>query len=606
MNRSLLVLSLALAVTAAAPPAKVAPGTKKPATAASRNAARVGASASARDPLAPVTTRGNAVEKSLSAIVSEYARGLFSFEPSFATTWGIHAYDSKLADLSKPSIDREVARTRRTLAAAKALDASQLSDSARIDYDFFTRQVEGHAFDLTEIRRWENDPSTYNYADAIYALVARDFAPPEERLRLATERLRQVPRLLASAEKNLQNPPAMFANFASEDFQGTIDFLDQEVPVAFAAVKDSALWKSYGEAKSIAEDATRKYIAWIQSDLVPRAKGSYVLGPERYTKKLHYDEMVDIPLDSLIHVGQAEMDRLEARYADCAKRIDPKATPEELLERMRHDHPSASELIPYTTGLLEDIRAYCISSQFVGIPSEVRCTVRPTPSFAASRSFASLDSPGPFETKATEAYYNITTPSAGWDSARVDQHLQGYSRWMLPSTSIHEAYPGHYVNFLWAKRAPSLVRQTMGCGSFAEGWALYCEQALIDRGYKKDDPRVEFGMLRWALVRACRFQVGIRVHTKGMSMDDAIAMFVRHAHMEKANAEREAYRAAFDPTYIVYTLGALQIRKLRDDVMRAEGTSFELARFHERILSQGALPVTLLRRMMLHDTGPSL
>lgn len=604
MNRSLLVLSLALALTAAAPPAP-SPA-KKPVTAARRNAERVGARAAMRDPLAPVTTRGNAVEKRLSAVVSEYARGLFSFEPSFATTWGIHTYDSKLEDLSKLSIDREVARTKRLLAAANAIEASQLSDSARLDYDFFTRQVEGHLFDLTEIRRWENDPGTYNYAGAIYGLVARDFAPPEERLRLVTARLRQVPRLLAAGEKNLQNPPAMFANFAAEDFQGTIDFLDQEVPGAFAAVKDGALWKSYDGAKTIAEDATRKYIAWIRSDLVPRAKGSYVLGPERYAKKLHYDEMVDIPLDSLLQVGQAEMDRLEARYADCAKRIDPKATPEQLLERMRRDHPSASELIPYTTGLLEDIRSYCITSHFVGIPSEVRCTVRPTPSFAASRSFASLDSPGPFETKATEAYYNITTPSAQWDSARVDQHLQGYSRWMLPSTSIHEAYPGHYVNFLWAKRAPSLVRQIMGCGSFSEGWALYCEQALIDHGYKKEDPRVEFGMLRWALVRACRFQVGIRVHTRGMSMDDAIAMFVQHAHMEKANAEREAYRAAFDPTYIVYTLGALQIRKLKEDVMRAEGTSFELARFHERILSQGALPVTLLRRMMLQDAGPSL
>jgi len=587
MNRSLLVLSLALALTAAAPPART--HTK-----------------SARDPLAPVTSRGNATEKRLSAIVSEYARGLFAFNPSFATTWGIHAYDSKLEDASKPALDREVARARRTLAAAKAIHASQLSDSARIDYDFFTTQVEGHLFDLTEIRRWENDPGVYNYAGAIFALVARDFAPPEERLRLATSRLLQVPRLLAAGRKNLRNPPPIFVNFAAEDFQGTIDFLDHEVPEAFAAVKDTALWNRYDEAKKIAEDATRSYMAWIKSDLTPRAKGTYVLGPERYAKKLHYDEMVDVPLDSLLRVGQEEMDRLEARYADCARRIDPKATPEELLERMRHDHPSASELIPYTTSLLEDIRSYCITSHFVGVPSEVRCIVRPTPSFEASRSFASLDAPGPFETKADEAYYNITTPSAGWDSARVDQHLQGYSRWMLPSTSIHEAYPGHYVNFLWAKRAPSLVRQTMGCGSFGEGWALYCEQAVIDHGYKKDDPRVEFGMLRWALVRACRFQVGIRVHTRGMSMDEAIALFVQHAHMEKANAEREAYRAAFDPTYIVYTLGALQIRKLRDDVMRAEGTSFDLARFHERILSQGALPVALLRRMMLHDSGPSL
>jgi uncharacterized protein (DUF885 family) len=562
--------------------------------------------AHAGDPLAPVTTSGNAAEKRFSVIVSGYTRGTFAFDPSFATTWGVHRFDSRMQDLSRPAIDREVARVRRTLALARAIPVAQLSDSARIDYDFFTRQVEGRLFDMTEIRRWENDPSAYNYAGSIFCLMARNFAPPEERLRSVTARLTQVPRLLGSGKRNLKNPPAMFSNFAAEDFEGTIDFLDHEVPTAFAAVKDTALLNRYEAAKKTAEAATRAYIQWMRTDLVPRSKGSYVLGEERYRKKLPYDEMVDIPVDSLLHIGEAELARLEARYAAVGKRIDPNASLDELLERMRRDHPAAAELIPYATSLLEDIRSYCISSGFVGVPSEVRCIVRPTPSFAASRSFASLDAPGPFETKAGEAYYNITMPSAGWDSARVDQHLQGYSRWMLPSTSIHEAYPGHYVNFLWAKQAPSLVRQTMGCGSFGEGWALYCEQAVIDHGYKKDDPRVEFGMLRWALVRACRFQVGLRLHTRGMSMDDAIALFVQHAHMERANAEREAYRAAFDPTYIVYTLGALQIRKLRDDVMRAEGTSFNLAKFHERILTQGGLPVALLRRMLLHDSGPTL
>ena len=563
-------------------------------------------SSSSADPLAPVTSTGNAAEKALSALVSEYARGYFAFDPAFATTWGLHQYDRFLPDRSRAAIDREVARTRKALAAAKAFPVAQLGDSARIDYDLFARQVEGHLFDLTEIRRWENDPGTYNYAGAIFALMARNYAPPEKRLTLVTTRLTQVPKLLESGRQNVKNPPALFASFAAEDFEGTIDFLDHEVPVAFAAVKNPALWSRYEAAKKIAESATREYVTWIQKDLVPRAKGSYVLGEERYRKKLHYDEMVDVPVDSLLQIGERELERLEARYADCAKRIDPKATPEELLERMRRDHPAAAELIPYATSLLEDIRSYCISSHFVGVPSEVRCIVRPTPSFDASRSFASLDSPGPFETKASEAYYNITLPGSGWDSARVEQHLQGYSRWMMPSVSIHEAYPGHYVNFLWGKQAHGLVRQTMGCGSFAEGWALYCEQALIDHGYKKEDPRVEFGMLRWALVRACRFQVGLRVHTRGMSLDEAIALFMQHAHMEKGNAEREAYRAAFDPTYIVYTLGALQIRKLREDVMRAEGTSFDLARFHERILSQGALPVALLRRMLLHDSGPTL
>ncbi|HEY2924171.1 MAG TPA: DUF885 domain-containing protein [Candidatus Eisenbacteria bacterium] len=562
--------------------------------------------APAVDPLAAVTTSGNAAEKRFSALVSDYLRGYYAFEPAWATTSGLHQYDSRLGDRSRAAIDREIARTKRAVAEIKKIDARSLSDSARVDYDFFSRQVEGHLFDLTEIRSWENDPSVYNYAGAIFCLVARNFAPPEERLRMVIARLEQVPRLLESGKKNLVNPPAMFAQFAAEDFEGSIDFLEREVPPAFADVKDPPLLKSYADAKAVAEAATRGYIKWVREDLVPRAKGSYILGPERYRKKLYYDEMVDLSLDSLLRVGEQELARLEARYAAAAKKIDPNASADELVARMRADHPTADGLIPYANGLLEEMRAFCISSKFIDVPSEVRCTVRPTPSFAASRSFASLDSPGPFEKKANEVYYNITVPKSDWDSARVEQHLQGYSRWSLPSVSIHEAYPGHYVHYLYGKRAPSLVRQTMYSGSFGEGWGLYVEEGLVDHGYRKEDPKVEFGMLRWALVRACRFQVGIRLHTKGMSMDDAIALFMKHAHMERANAEREAYRGAFDPTYLVYTLGALQIRKLRDDAARAEGPAFDLGRFHARILSQGALPVTLLRRILLHDMGPTL
>lgn len=547
-----------------------------------------------------------AAEQRFAALAEEYSRATFAFHPGWATTWGTHEYDSILGDRSRAAIDREIARLKRTLAELKRVDAALLSDSTRIDYDLFHRTVEGQLFNLTRIRGWEKDPSSYNYSEAIFGLVARSFAPPEDRLRSVIARLKQVPRLLESGKRNLKNPPLMFTQFASEDFEGAIEFLNREVPAAFASVTDAALLQQYEVAKQAAEEATRDFVQWLKQDLLPRSHGSFVLGEERYRKKLYYDEMVDLPLDSLLRVGARELERLESRYEATAKRIDPAVSLDELVQRMRHDHPAADSVIPFVNGLLENVRTYCISSKFIDVPSEVRCIVRPTPSFAASRSFASLDAPGPFETKADEAYYNITLANPGWDSSRVEQHLQGFSRWTLPSVSIHEAYPGHYVHFLYGKRAPGIVRKTMGCGSFAEGWGLYVEQALVDHGFAKDDPRVEFGMLRWALVRACRFQVGIRVHTRGMTMDQAIAYFMEHARMEQGNAEREAYRAAFDPTYLVYTLGALQIRKLRDDVARTEGPSFDLARFHARILSEGALPVVLLRRLLLHDTGSTL
>jgi uncharacterized protein (DUF885 family) len=273
---------------------------------------------------------------------------------------------------------------------------------------------------------------------------------------------------------------------------------------------------------------------------------------------------------------------------------------------MRRDHPSADSLLDYARGLLEGARAFSISSGFVDIPSEVRCQVRPTPEFAASRSFASFDGPGPLETKATEAFYNITLPNPRWPKARIEQHLQGFNRWTLPSVSIHEVYPGHYTHFLYAKRAPTLVRKAMGSGAFAEGWGLYTEEGMLDRGYGNGDPKIEFGVMRWALVRACRLQVGIRLHTRGMTMEEGVQFFMDNAGLERANAEQEAGRASFDPTYSIYTLGALQIRKLRDDLARQQGSAFDLARFHATILSQGMLPVPLLRRMLLKTEGAAL
>src|SRR6267142_1062376 len=223
----------------------------------------------AADPLAPVTRTGNPTEKRLSALASRYFRGYYAFAPGWATNSGLHQYDSLLTDLSRPAIDREIERTRNALEETRKIDASKLSDSARVDYDLFQRGVEGHLFDLTEIRGWENDPGTYNYGNAIFALVARNYAPPEQRLRMVTARLRQVPRLLESGEQNVKNPPEMFARFGAEDLGGTIEFLDKEVPPAFSSVKDAALWKRYEDAKATAVAATRQYIDWIQKELVP-------------------------------------------------------------------------------------------------------------------------------------------------------------------------------------------------------------------------------------------------------------------------------------------------------------------------------------------------
>jgi len=533
-------------------------------------------------------------------------RERFAQNPSYATYMGVHDFDTQLENTSRAAVDAQAASIRRALAELAAIDTTKLDANARIDYALFENDLKGRLFRMVDLREWEKDPGAYGYGWAIENLIARNFAPPTTRLKAVIARLHQVPRQLENGRANVKNPAELLARFSADDLEGLVDYLNTDVPRAFPSVKNKALWKQYDAAKLEAQKATRAYVKWIREDLLPNAHGTYVLGEDAYRKRLHYEEMIDQPIDTLLAIGMRELYRLEARYEDAAGRVAPGA-PVELVEgMMRHDHPTKEKLLDEVRALLDNIRDYCIESNFVAIPAGVPLRVRPTPEYAASRSFASFDGPGPLEKKARDSYYNVTLPAAGWDSARVEQHLQGYSRWSLPSVSIHECYPGHYVHSLYMVEAPTYARKTMGCGSFAEGWGLYVEEALFDHGYAQGDAMKEFGMLRWALVRSCRLQVGIRVHTRGMTMDEATQFFVDHAHMERANAEREAYRAAFDPLYVVYTIGAMQIRKLRDDVRAKEGTSFDLAHFHERILSQGSLPVALLRRILLNDEGPSL
>jgi uncharacterized protein (DUF885 family) len=518
----------------------------------------------------------------------------------------MHAYDSKLPDLTPESIAEEERRIRVALAGMEAIDREQLGEAERIDYDLYRSRIERDLYELTEEKRFEVDPGYYNFGYSIDALISQEFAPPEVRLRRIVGRLRAAPRFLQQGRVLLNRPPRLFTEFSLDEFPGTVDYIETTVPKAFESVKDTALWGEYRRVMRRVRAAVDEHVRWMRETLLPRSDGSFVLGPERYRKKLFYDEMVATPLDTLLAIGMRELERLEARYRACAARIVPGGTVEEALAKTRSHHPPRDSLLAAAAAILENARAFSISSGFLAMPSEERCAVRPTPEFAANRSFASLDAPGPLETTGRKGYYNVTLPGADWDSTRTEEYLQGFSRGPLSSVCLHEAYPGHYAHYLYSRDATSLARKTAGCGSFSEGWALYCEEGMIDQGFGAGDAELEFGMIRWALVRACRFQVGLRVHTQGMTLEEATKYFQDHAGMEPVNAQREAFRAAFDPTYIIYTLGALQIRKLRDDFKKEQGERFDLGAFHAAILSQGSMPVVLLRRLLLRTEGAPL
>ena len=316
-------------------------------------------------------------------------------------------------------------------------------------------------------------------------------------------------------------------------------------------------------------------------------------------------DMVNIPLDRLEAVGVAELARLQEQFRQTAGEIDPKASPDQAAAALAKQHPPPDQVIAQVNNGLAALRTYVVEHHIATIPSEVPPIVAETPPFMRATTFASMDSPGPLE-KSTEAYFYVTLPDPSWPAQKTEQLLAFYAPPTISDTSVHEVYPGHYVQFLNNRLNPDPVRTIYHSGSNSEGWALYCEQMMLDEGLHGGDPRYRLAQLQMALMRACRYLVGIRMHTRGMSVDEAAEFFEKNSYQTPHNARVEALRGTDDPGYLRYQLGKLMILKLRGDLKKREGASFDLGRFHNEYLRQGAVPVPLIRRAMLGEEGSLL
>jgi uncharacterized protein (DUF885 family) len=321
---------------------------------------------------------------------------------------------------------------------------------------------------------------------------------------------------------------------------------------------------------------------------------------------IHDEDMVDVPLGQLEHIGELEMRRLQQQFAVTAGLAYPKLSPVQAADALGRGHPKADEVIPSVNAMLGSIRAYVVSHHLAEIPSDVQPIVDETPPFMRATTWAAMNSPGPFE-KTTEAYYYVTLPDPSWPEERQEQLLDFYTAPIISNTSVHEVYPGHYVQFLNNRRNPDPVREIYDSDADVEGWALYCEQMMMDEGFHGNDPKFRLAQLQDALMRAARYLVAIRMHTEGMTVAQATAFFEKNAYYHHHNAELEALRGTEDPGYLCYQLGKLMILKLREDLRRKQGTAFNLGAFHNAFLKEGAIPVPLIRRAMLGaSSGPPL
>lgn len=565
------------------------------------------AAAGASQKPATPTTAAISADDAFSAFVDRYFEGSFHFQPSSGTRKGFHQYDGELPSYSRREIEAEIARKKSALAELARIKRPELSNDNRFDARLLEGAIRGDILDLEEIRRWENDPNFYNQmvSSALFVLVQRDFAPVDERLKSLIARERRVPEILASARANLQNPPAIYTTIAIRQVGAEISFLRNQLPEAIAAARDEDSKAQFREVNGQAIEAYEKFLDYLKTDLAPRSHGSFAIGPENYRKKLLYDEMVSAPLDRLLAIGDRELKKTQEAFRATAALIDSSKTPARVFSDLSLNHPDAEHEISASQSVLADLRDFVTSHNIAAILSPQNPRVVETPPFMRVLTFASMDTPGPFE-KSPEAFYNVTLPDPEWSDEKKEQLLRFFNYPSIRVTSAHEVFPGHYTQFLWVKRAPTKVRKLAGCSSNAEGWAHYSEQMMLEQGFGEGDPKLLLVQLQAALLRLCRYIVGIRMHTRGMSLEEGIEFFEREGYMEQANAEREAMRGTADPTYLVYTLGKLEILKLRDDYKRKVGDSFNLKEFHDRFLSYGYPPVQLIREDMLGNSSPAL
>ena len=533
---------------------------------------------------------------------------LFKYDPAQGTSAGFHQYDTLMPAFSHAEIQAAIADLKRFETSVQNFGTAGLSQTAAADRQLVLSQIRGQLLTLENIRGWEKNPDIYSsYAtNAIFVIMARTFAPPAERLKSAIAREKLIPRILQSARLNLNNPPKIYVDIAIEQIPGDVSFFQNDVPLAFHAVTDKRLLADFKSANDAVIAALRSYQTYLQSIVLPHAGGDFRIGADNYSKKLLYDEMVDTPLEKLLEIGYRNLRQNQAQFKAVAAKIDPKRTPQQILEELERDHPAPDKLLETFRGVLGGLRDYLTAHHIVTVPSQTLPIVEETPPFMRATTFASMDTPGPFENVAKEAFFNVTLPESNWSKQQMEEHMAGFNRGTIISTAVHEVYPGHYVQFLWLKEAPSKVRKLLGCSSNAEGWAHYSEQMMLDEGYGNGDLKLRLGQLQDALLRNARYIVGIQMHTGKMTYDQAIDFFVKEGYQTRANGERETKRGTGDPTYLYYTLGKLEILKLREDYKKMKGAQFSLEEFHNSFLKQGFPPIKIVRQAMLGNDSPVL
>ncbi|HEY6911035.1 MAG TPA: DUF885 domain-containing protein [Myxococcales bacterium] len=541
------------------------------------------------------------------ALARRYIDDLLVRSPETATRLGDHRNDARLDDYTREGVRKDLQADKAVLAQLSKIDASALSPDDSIDFRILRNRIEAQVYALETLREWEWNPRRYNPGEAIHALVAREFAPAEERLRSAIGRLRAVHHVVAAAKANLKNPPRVHTETAIQQNKGTLHLVRTQLePLVKAA---PSLEPQFRGAQAMAIAALEDYQQWLEKDLLPRANGDFRLGAEKYRQKLRLALDSDLAPEEILRRAEADLKTTQAAMEKVARALwakrfpgkpapaDPRALVKAVLDEAATRHPDNQTVIARATEDLAAATKFVRSAGFVTV-LDAPLEIVPWPEFSRGVAVASCNAPGPLE-KGQKTFYFISPTPEDWPPARVESFFREYDDDMLQEVTVHEAMPGHFLQLAHGNlfRAPTLVRSVFRSGTFIEGWATYAEQVMADAGY--GGPEVHIQQLKMRLRFILNAILDQKIHAGGMTEKEAVALMTDEGFQEEGEAVGKWKRAQLTSTQLSqYYVGNLELSDLRAAWQKKHGNYPTLRAFHDAVLGQGAPPPRYVRERM--------
>lgn len=522
-------------------------------------------------------------------------RETFAANPDIARHSGAHQFDGVVGDAGPDFVRRRVAELDALAAdlAAAQTAGGGTSPAERADLGAALGACRRERFQLADLRGPWHDPRQSLAVADVSAYVLRAYAPAAERAQGLCRHLEQLPEVLEAWAAMLDDElPSGPRRIAAEEARGHAAFYRDEVRTEIGDLDDVRLRSRLDAAVDRGARACDDYARSVERR---RASDVDVLGAERFSAMLEAQEGIVETAPGLRARVDAEMTRLEQLAAEVGAQVTS-GGPAAAFAAMEADHPAAGGLVETAQAMLDRLRDFWAADGAVRIDPAERCSVRPSPAFM-SWVTAAYDNPGPLEPPGLQHHYYVTTVRPEWSADQAEQWLRHLNFASLENISVHEVYPGHFVHALCALAQPSLLRKSFWCSGFGEGWAHYTEQLAVEHGLSEGRPLLHLAMVQDALLRACRFSATVGMHTEGMTLEAATRLFEEHAHIPRLAAEREALRGTYDPMYLVYSYGKMEILRWREELSRRPGWS-ERA-FHDRILGVGFAPLSVVRDQVL-------